>query len=91
MYAFKGGQSQAKLKKAAVKMAVIQFRRGSSHLFFKNSHTEEEFLELDFLKRNFRLVTPDKLREQGRGIPSKKKDDIIKKLCPLMPVSRRQF
>ena len=31
------------------------------------------------------------LRHELRGITKSKKDDIIKKLCPLMPLSRHRF
>ena len=32
-----------------------------------------------------------KLWDEGRGIPDSKKQEIIIKLCPMMPVNRRQF
>ena len=92
--AYKGGQSQAKLKRAQFLLAsisVLQFRRGSRSLFYKKEHNDEHFTELDFLKNRFDLEVPQKLRENGRGIPVAKKADIMSKLCPMMPASRRLF
>lgn len=92
--AYKAGQAQSKLKKASVtlsSMKVIQLRRGSMKLFYKTSHDDAEFQPLDFLKKTFELVKPPQLREVGRGIPAAKKADIVTKLCPMMPASRRNF
>lgn len=50
--------------------------------------TEEDF---GFLKVNFSLDIPEKLRSDGRGVPPDKKSDIISNLCPLMPENRREF
>ena len=92
--AYKGGQSQVKLKKAKVllgKMCVFQLRRGSRNLHFKTSHADDDFQQVDFLKNAFSLDLPPKLRTEGRGIPDAKKTDIVSKLCPMMPASRRSF
>ena len=92
--AYKGGQSQVKLKKAKVllgKMCVIQLRRGSRNLHYKTSHADDDFQQVDFLKNVFSLDRPPKLRTEGRGIPDAKKTDIVRKLCPMMPASRRSF
>ncbi|XP_045544224.1 uncharacterized protein [Salmo salar] len=90
--AWKAGHSIVKLKKAAAPvMAEIQLRRGSRSLFYKVSHEEKDFTELDFIMKKVTLETPSTLRTQDRGIEESKKMDIITKLCPLMPANRRQF
>ncbi|KAJ8682312.1 hypothetical protein QAD02_018104 [Eretmocerus hayati] len=77
-------------------MKKIQFRRGEHKIFFTVDYAErgrEIFHELDFLQ--IRVINkgfpPAAPRLQPRGIPLKKKEDIIKKLLPLMPQSRRSF
>lgn len=68
----------------------IQFRRGSRLMFYKH-HTEDEFREFDFLKKTYRIALPGLLRQRPKGILKSKKNDIVKKLCPLMPINRRKF
>ncbi|KAM9332804.1 uncharacterized protein KZ484_017945 [Pholidichthys leucotaenia] len=91
--AWKAGHSLDKLKKAPhlSDMAVIQLRRGSRDMFFKLSHDEEEFVQLDFLVNKMTLEFPGQLRPGDKGIEKQKKFDIVSKLCPLMPPNRRQF
>ena len=60
-------------------------------MYVKDKHDEEDFHEVDFLKKHFKLEVPPMLRENERGIQAAKKADIIRKLCPLMPVTRRNF
>jgi len=90
---WKDGHSTAKTKKAPKlsQMAEIQLRRGSRSLFFKHSHRDCDFTELDFLLAKFDLKMPPPLRPHDRGIEKTKKEDILKKLCPLMPPNRRAF
>ncbi|KAL1279358.1 hypothetical protein QQF64_026031 [Cirrhinus molitorella] len=89
----KDGHSSTKTKKAPIlsKMSVIQLRRGSRSMFFKLTHADAHFNELDFLLTRFELKVPSVLRPHDRGIEEAKKNDIIKKLCPFMPLSRRAF
>lgn len=94
--AFKSGHSAYRVKKLDVatflsNMVVVQFRRGSQKLHVKESHDQEEFREVEFLKKNFQLEMPGPLRAQNRGIPEIKKADIVEKLCHLMPAPRRGF
>lgn len=92
--AWEGGQSQAKLRKEGVKLAEmveIQLRRGSRELHYKGDHDEAEFSPLDFLKKKFTFQLPEPLRDGCRGIEPVKKEQIIQKLCPMMPENRRSF
>lgn len=82
---WKNGHSSVKGKK------IVQLRRSSRSLFVKMSHEEEDFTELDFLLNKFPLTIPITLRPQDRGIEEDKKRDIINKLVPLMPPTRRLF
>ena len=87
--------STSKVKKAKAtklgEMAEIQLRRGSNSLFYKQSHIETEFTEIDFLLKKFIPTIPTLLRPQDRGVDEVKKRDIVDKLCPLMPPNRRGF
>ena len=72
----------------------IQVERGIYKLAYKLTYEETEQLkELDFWKAKIikRGFPPVEVHENPRGIPHSKKDDIITKLVPLMPKSRRQF
>lgn len=91
---WRNGHSTAKVKKAQTpklgEMSEIQVRRGSKNLFYKLSHIETEFTELDFLTKKFSLKVPTLLRPQDKGVEEVKKRDI-NNLCPLMPPNRRMF
>ena len=70
----------------------MQFRQGQRSIFVKRYHRDEDFIEFDFLKKKSKLNEPAPLmRQEPRGIAQAKKDDIVKKLCPLIPTSRRLF
>lgn len=92
---WRDGHSTTKVKKAQApklgEMAEIQVRHGSKSLFFKQSHTETDFTDLDFLLKRFELEVPTLLRPQDRGVEEAKKRNIIHNLCPLMPPNRRVF
>lgn len=60
-------------------------------MFYKNSLTDVEFEECDFLKKKFQLKIPEKLRAGPRGIPPDKKKGILAELGPLMPENRKVF
>ena len=66
------GHSTTKVKKAQApklgEMAEIQVRCGSKSLFFKLSHTETEFTELDYLMKRFTLEVTTFLQPQDRGV-----------------------
>ncbi|XP_074039958.1 uncharacterized protein [Leptinotarsa decemlineata] len=92
---WKPGDSKAKSKQKdrplLCDISVVQFRRGSRLLFYKNNIDDEKFKEYNFLKVNFKLEIPNKLRDNSRGVSTRKKQGIISQLCPLMPENRRQF
>ncbi|KAL2102709.1 hypothetical protein ACEWY4_001877 [Coilia grayii] len=85
--------SAAKMKNEAhlADMAVIQVRRGSRRFFYKLEHDAEDFTGCDFLKTKATLDFPPQLRPGDKGVEKEKKREIISKLVPLMPESRRQF
>ena len=87
------GQSTAKLRKAPklANLKVIQLRRGSRSMWVKTTHGQEQFVEVDFLKKKFDTSIPSTLRLRDVGVEEAKKDDIILKLVPLMPASRTNF
>ena len=59
---WRDGHSTTKVKKAQApklgEMVEIQVQRGSKSLFYKLSHKETEFAELDFLMKRFTLKVP---------------------------------
>ena len=87
-------QSQAKLKKPdrpkLADVVEIRFCRGYKEMFYKESYTGM-YTKFDFLKKNASLEIPGRIREAPRGIPAAKKQDIVTKLCPFMPETRRGF
>ena len=78
------------------KIAVAKFVKGSEKLYWKESMKEEEFQSGKFLQKKF-VDTMKKQRDpfphhtNPQGFALDKKKDIIKKICPLMPESRRTF
>lgn len=93
---YKGEQSQSKLAKEGrphlASCRQLEFRKGHRSLFYKQQHDDSDFKEFDFMRAKCKLdVIPDTIRESPRGIPDSKKADIVTKLCPLMPASRRVF
>ena len=73
-------------------MTVVQFRRGSRSLFYKKSHSvDSAFVTADFLKKKADISVFPENKANPRGIPSSKKQELIRNLCPLMPRSRALF
>ena len=89
-----GKQSQSKLKKAGVHLDSIvaaQFRKGTTKKFYyKKSHDAADYEELDFVMNKAGLNTPPS-KSANCGVGGDKKQDIVSKLCPLMPESRQSF
>lgn len=72
----------------------VQFRKGSSLLYWKEDLREEVFQSGEFLQKKIRPKLSDQLfppKTVPRGIPPNKKKAIVDKLVPLMPSNRQQF
>lgn len=90
--------SQIKVKKINPRpylsdIVQIMATRGTRTLKYLTDFDLEEPLEMDFLKINWfknGIPLPDSHKD-ARGIPTSKKQAIIKHLCPLMEESRRIF
>ncbi|CAJ1084251.1 uncharacterized protein LOC122862640 [Xyrichtys novacula] len=91
--AWKEGNSRRKLTNTPPlpELAQVQVRRGSRLLWVKLSHNQEDFTPVDFLRNRTRLSVPELLRPADRGVGRKKKAEILRKLCPLLPERSRMF
>ena len=81
-------------KLATVK--VVQFRKGSFKIFWKTDPIDVEYKEGIFLQPKFIKARKSNkkifaARSEDRGIQKQKKNDIIKKLCPLMKNRNRIY
>ena len=77
-------------------ISVVRFEKGSFDLSFKTSHSDSEFKKSIFLqKKIITRMTRNEYKVESfllrRGIKKKKKEDIVKKLDPLMKPSRLRF
>ena len=70
------------------KICEVQFRKGSGFLHFKLNFADD-FKTVDFLNPKFVLERPEK-RTELRGIPTKKKEGIVKLLSGV-PAGKRKF
>ena len=94
---WENGVSSAKFtqKPVLANCCVVQFRRGSTKIFWKNSMDSDEWEVGDFLKKKVSsallrgIAFPS--RCAARGISQSKKTDIEHKLCALMPEDRKAF
>ena len=62
----------------------VKFDKGSERIFWKTSHTQEEFKSSQFLQRKLiKSLRNDFQRiEKPRGVSTCKKEDIVTILCP---------
>ena len=73
-------------------MSVVLFQRGSRSIKYETSLSiNAEYKSDDVLKKRFHINSIPSSRLAQHRVPASKRDDIIKKLCPLMPVNRHQF
>jgi hypothetical protein len=73
-------------------ICMMQFRKGTTELFWKSSFDDEEFMHTEFLLKKFvGRYTTFPCKQSPRGLEPTKLKDIIKKLCPLMPEAKRKF
>ena len=86
--------SEGKNSKAE-KFVEAQFRSGSTDLFFKESHAQEDFKPADFLKTKVKKLVEDHAVSpqvsKFPGINEQHKKVIIDNLLHLMPENRRSF
>lgn len=69
----------------------IKFIKGEQDFFYKTNFTEDNYKKtFNVLKRKTELKLPESISTL-RGIPPKKKDDILKSLVPAMKPSRKPF
>ena len=93
---FMDGSNRPMLTKAVpriklAEMSRVLFQRGSRAIKYKTSHSvDDEYKSVDFLKKFNMKIIPSS-HSSPRGVPTSKREDIVKKLCPLMPASRRVF
>jgi len=95
---WENGMSSAKFtnKPTLSNVHEVLFRRGSIKMFWKLNMDDEVYEEGEFLKKKTaQMHTSQRLcyatRMTPRGICSKKKEDLLTKLCPFMPTNRRLF
>ena len=74
----------------------IQFRKGSTKIFWKESFEETVHRESEFLKKKSRKEfiykwKPYPRKGEARGIEQKKKEDILSKLGPLLKPGKLRF
>ena len=76
-------------------VSVAQFRKGSTKMYWKNRHTDQEFQESEFMPKKVREDILKKaeypLKGGPRDVNSDKKRDILQKIGPCMPESRLKF
>ena len=93
---FPRGVSQGKYTQGKPKLEDIQvvlFKRGSDKIFWKSSHSENDFKDSQFLQKKYIKLLGKEFNpaEQPRGVPLAKKEDIISKLSPFLQPSRHAF
>ena len=75
---------------------MVQFRVGKASMYFKRSF-EEDYKCADFLMKRFKDLVAEKrfftsqVVKERPTIDAARKQAIIDKLCPFMPVDRKEF
>ena len=97
---YTNGLSQGKQSKSTrpllCNVAVVEFRKGSTNMFFKTEHDAPKFQECDFLTKKLKSMFMKRSycaasRSSPRGIPASKKNAILSKLGNLMPENKLKF
>lgn len=91
--------STAKFTKKQVLSDVqeVQFRKGSTKIFWKTDMDNADYEEGEFLEKKTAMkishgaYSSHETLQAPRGISREKKQDLISKLCPIMPENRRAF
>lgn len=71
-------------------LVEVKFINGSKNMFYKYDF-DEPYQELDFLMKKHDIRVLPRMLDTPRGIKESKKEGIVKKLVPLMPMNRRDF
>lgn len=71
-------------------LVEVKFINGCRNLFYKTD-IDQPYMELDFLMKKFNPRSLPSMNNSARGIKESKKEGIITKLLPLMPMNRREF
>lgn len=69
----------------------VCFKKGSKKLFYKRNFDEESYSEADFLRPSFDVHTMPLVHSEARGIPSSKKDGILKLIRVVQSSSKLKF
>ncbi|CAH0755367.1 unnamed protein product [Diatraea saccharalis] len=87
----RAGRFGETLREFKLKFVVqVKFVKGSRNLFYK-TRFDENFQEIEFLQKKLNVNYFAPPVEEPWGVNQAKKDDIISKLVPLMPASRKAF
>ena len=94
-YQFVAGQKSRQSKSGTTlpklaTLSAVQFRKRSNSMRIKNSLKSDTFTEVKFLKRNFSVHSNPQKQQQHRGIPEKKKEDILR-LIQSFPAAKKRF
>ena len=99
-YDFEKGLSESKASKETCpllhEVVSVEFRKGSTSLFYKRNHDDHEYSECNFLKKKIVRKIGDREysvthKTEPRGIQAEKKKHILQKLGSLLPSDRKQF
>ena len=85
--------SFAKEKPKLDNVYIANFQKGSSKIYWKEDFDSTVFKSSEFLQKKLAAKIQSKTCnfDNPPGIHISKKDDIVKKLCPLMPGNRHSF
>lgn len=70
---------------------VVQFRKGSTSLFYKKHIFDDIFIESAFLKNKFEVKLPAAPYLEPLGLNTKKKEKILNILCTLFDDERKKL
>lgn len=69
----------------------VKFLKNLKTLLYKKSFDDEAYVPLDFIQKRFKVDQLPKRNSIPRGVRSSKKQEILSKLVPLMPINRQTF
>ena len=88
-FKFPKGVFQAKYAQNKPKLEdvqVVKFVRGSTQIYWKNNHRDNNFKSSRFLQKKYEKSIEKEFSRntENRGVKPSKKENIIKVLCPHM-------